>query len=119
MNLTAEQVAERLNRPVKWVYNHKHALGAVRVPGSRLLLFPENCIERIEKGDLYAVPAQVRKMESGKADRRQAILQSLRHQKGGSGLGKRDNKSDPGTAGNNDSNRHGLGLVESVSGFFQ
>ncbi len=119
MQLTAEQVAERLSRTVKWVYRHKHALGAVRVPGSRLLSFPENVIEKIEKGELYAVPSQIRKVEGGKADRRQAILQSLRNQKGSAGLGKRGEKDSSGTAGNKNSNRHGLGMVESVPGLFQ
>jgi len=38
--LTAQQVAERLQVSVSWVYKHKHLLGAVRV-GERLWRFPE------------------------------------------------------------------------------
>jgi excisionase family DNA binding protein len=38
--LTVEEVAERLNVSVSWVYKHKHLLGAVRL-GERLWRFPE------------------------------------------------------------------------------
>jgi excisionase family DNA binding protein len=39
--LTVEEVAERLNVSVSWVYKHKHLLGAVRL-GERLWRFPEH-----------------------------------------------------------------------------
>jgi len=38
--LTAQQVAERLQVSVSWVYKHKDLLGAVRV-GERMWRFPE------------------------------------------------------------------------------
>jgi len=38
--LTAQQVAERLQVSVSWVYKHKDLLGAVRV-GERMWWFPE------------------------------------------------------------------------------
>jgi excisionase family DNA binding protein len=38
--LTAQQVAERLQVSVSWVYKHKHLLGGIRV-GERMWRFPE------------------------------------------------------------------------------
>lgn len=101
--LTPNQIADTLNKSIRWNYDNGKALGGVRIGGS--WFFTKEGLENAIMGQ------SERNLERTSQISRKKISAGLSNQKGSQGLGATKTKRTARSGKDHDRNRHGLGGI--------